>query len=93
MGHSVNPFFHQVSFSGVDLFWFLVTGPVLVPIRVTLVVCLTLFCWLVARLGLAGVSTDRLDSEPLTGWGAAWQRIFWVTSGHGILWALGFRCS
>ena len=63
----------------------------LVPIRVSLVLMITLLTWLVARVGLTGLTANQLASVPLTGWRHVGQEIFWITSSHLMLWAMGFR--
>ena len=56
----INPFFHRLELKWMDIFYLLVTGPVLVPIRVSLVLMITLFTWLVARVGMTGLTANQL---------------------------------
>ena len=87
----INPFYHRLELTWLDIFYLLVTGPVLVPIGVSLVLMITLLTWLVARVGLTGLTTNQLAYIPLTGWRHVCQEIFWISSSHLMFWAMGFR--
>ena len=87
---AISPFIHRLHLSWFDLFPLLVTGPVLVPIRLSLLIIITLFSWMVAKVGVLRIRSDELELEPLSGWRNVCQRIFWKTS-YLFLWALGFR--
>jgi hypothetical protein len=41
--------------------------------------------------GLTGLTTNQLAYIPLTGWLHLCQEIFWITTSHLMLWAMGFR--
>ena len=65
MVEQINPFFHRLHLTWLDIFYLSVTGPLLVPIRLSLVLVITLFTWLVGRVGLTGLTTNKLASVPL----------------------------
>lgn len=68
-GQIINPFVHKLELDNpLDKIRTAVFTVVLMPFRVIVIAVLLILLWMLACLGLYGVSQDELRSRPLTGW-------------------------
>ncbi|KAM8721481.1 hypothetical protein ACLKA7_007370 [Drosophila subpalustris] len=65
----INPFVHRIQIdSHIDVAKIYVLSVLLLPIRVVGCVLSLLSAWMLAYIGLYGVSLEQLQAKPLTGW-------------------------